>query len=271
MVLDSRYGLDLPLGEVAELLCSRPFGIGAQGLVSVQPSRSADFRVVSCLSSGETVFRGSACLCAAAFIFQLGLLPAGRRDFEIEAEELIVPVAVSGQGERVKLGFPMPEISETVTTLENEGERGKVTRLALARGGEKQLCRELALVRVVNRHRVFQVQQIDDFDLLSQARQLRASAPSHSPRNLEFVELLSRLKGKLRVWREGMGEPLSSVSGACAVYAALLALGKVSRQLFLQSPGGELELKLDEESKRVTVSGIASRLFRGEFLLTPPL
>src|SRR5204862_1329838 len=76
---------------LARAVCDRHFGIGADGLILVLPSRSADFRMQIFNADGsEAEMCGNGIRCFAKFVYELGL--TRQRHLEIETARDINPV-----------------------------------------------------------------------------------------------------------------------------------------------------------------------------------
>ncbi|HTY02017.1 MAG TPA: diaminopimelate epimerase, partial [Bacteroidota bacterium] len=84
-----QHSLSLP--ELARTLCSRPFGVGADGLLVLEPSRSADFLMQYYNADGSYGgMCGNGGRCAAMFAYRAGYAPSSMRfealDFTYKAE-----------------------------------------------------------------------------------------------------------------------------------------------------------------------------------------
>lgn len=64
-----------------QLLCDRKFGIGADGLISIELHQGYDFHMVYYNADGTQSFCGNGARCAVAFAAKLGLLPSFHTTF----------------------------------------------------------------------------------------------------------------------------------------------------------------------------------------------
>lgn len=73
---------------------------------------------------------------------------------------------------------------------------------------------------------------------------------------------------KVRVWERGAGITEACGSGACAVLAAALHVGRLppGKSLRVELPGGALDLSMDHDQEIIMV-GPAEEVFRGEVLI----
>ncbi len=81
--------------------------------------------------------------------------------------------------------------------------------------------------------------------------------------NVEFVEVESPIKLRVRTWERGVGETLACGSGACAVAVASAALERTGQHVIVEELGGELEIEI-EPSGHVWLTGPAEEVFAGE-------
>ena len=87
--------------------------------------------------------------------------------------------------------------------------------------------------------------------------------PEHA--NIEFVEPRGRNEIDFRVWERGSGETQACGSGACAAVVAGVLGGWCDREAVVHLLGGDLEIRWDEESGHVFMTGDAEEVFTGEW------
>jgi diaminopimelate epimerase len=69
------------------------------------------------------------------------------------------------------------------------------------------------------------------------------------------------------VFERGAGETLACGSGACAAAAILIRRGVVDRDVAVELPGGTLRIGWPDDAAPITMSGPATFVFEGEYLL----
>jgi diaminopimelate epimerase len=79
--------------------------------------------------------------------------------------------------------------------------------------------------------------------------------------NVEFVQIVSRDRLKVRVWERGVGETLACGTGACASVVAAKVLGKVDKTVAVKLLGGTLVIEYDDDV--VFMEGPAEKVFEG--------
>lgn len=102
VVIDARSGAPALSARGIEAICSRRRGVGADGLIMVERSASADFRMRYFNSDGgEADMCGNGARCAARFAHELGIAGA---EMVFEAKAARVRAAIEGSGVRVRIG-----------------------------------------------------------------------------------------------------------------------------------------------------------------------
>ena len=85
--------------------------------------------------------------------------------------------------------------------------------------------------------------------------------------NAGFMQVVSRSHVRLRVFERGAGETLACGSGACAAVAVLVRQGRVGRHVFVELPGGTLEITWPADDASIVMAGPTAFVFEGEFPL----
>lgn len=131
------------------------------------------------------------------------------------------------------------------------------------------LDREWAVtcVSMGNPHAVVFVDDVDSLDLpvVGPAFEHHPWFPSRT--NTEFVQLLDAGHVRMRVWERGAGETLACGTGACAVAVACHLTGRTGREVAVQLRGGTLDIRWDEQTGHILMTGPARTVFSGEYIL----
>ncbi len=109
---------------------------------------------------------------------------------------------------------------------------------------------------------------VDDFDAVDW-RRLGSVIESHrqfpEKTNVEFVRVRDRQHIEVRVWERGVGETLSSGTGACASAVAAALNDLTDRRVLVEMPGGELEVEWRSDGETL-LTGTAEIIYRGDWL-----
>lgn len=227
----------------AKKYCSRNFGIGADGVLVLLPSKKADARMQVINADGsEAEMCGNGIRCAAKYIIDNG------SSSPIKIETIAGVKLVEKIGSSYKVGMGIPRI---------------VAATAAVAVGSKNFT--ATLVDMGNPHCVIFVDNFDfDWQSAGKAIEYNKMFPSHT--NVEFVRVISPKELEARVWERGAGATLACGTGACASLAAAVANKKSGRKAKLKLPGGILEVELAVDG-HVYMTGPAETVFTGEIAL----
>lgn len=247
---DRRPRLD---DQAVVAVCDRHFGVGADGILVLGPSDSADASMRIHNADGSMAeMCGNGIRVAARYLRERGLVtPGGDGGFAIETEGGTMRPEVLADGRvRVDMG-----------TIRTEG----MVDVDLATVDADLAGRTLSgrVVSVGNPH--FIVRRPPEGPELSRIGPVVERHPRFPNRtNVEFWDVDDAAAGtvRMRVWERGVGETLACGTGACAVaYAARVDAG-MPGPITVRLAGGELEIELDGD--RAFMTGAAHESWHGE-------
>ncbi|BAF59981.1 MAG: diaminopimelate epimerase [Pelotomaculum sp.] len=246
---------------LAVKMCDRHFGVGADGLVLLLPSPSADVSMRIFNPDGsEAEMCGNAIRCVAKYLYERGMVKADRIRVETLAG-VMIPELLVEEGRvrlvRVDMGEPRLERSE----IPMEGPPGRVLGEPLETGGAVY---RITAVSMGNPHCVIFVQDLDAVPFQT-AGPLIETHPAFPRRtNVEFIQVLTPEEIKMRVWERGAGETMACGTGACAAVVAGVLNGYTGRRVTVHLKAGDLFIEWPE-GKHVYMSGPAEEVFSGEY------
>ncbi len=258
VVLDGTRGGLPPLEGLARRLCDRHFGIGADQLLVVRPSRTADFRMDIYNPDGSQV---EMCANGIRALFKYlrdrGLTEAD----EIGVETLggVVRPRWAGPGlVMVDMGRPVLEPAKSPTRV-GAGD-GPVLDAPIEVDGE-----ELAVscVSMGNPHAVVFVADVESAPVARLGAALEQHPAFPNRVNVEFAAPRDRRHIRQRTWERGTGETLACGSGACAVAVVSMLRGIAEREVSIELRGGELQISWADEEANVWMTGPAEEVFTG--------
>lgn len=225
---------------LAARLSDRHFGVGSDGLILILPSEKADFRMRMFNADGsEAEMCGNGARCVGRYVYEHGL--TRRREFTLETGGGVRPVRLNFEGEKM--------ISVTV-------DMGAPQMLETREG-----C---AFVSMGNPHAVV-FTAFDPFQWADFAEK-GAKLCAEKNANIEFTQVLSRERLRMRVWERGSGETLACGTGACACAAAAIAAGLCGRSVEVCLRGGALRIEWREDDRHILMTGPAQTVFEGEWI-----
>ena len=265
VLIDGRRMRQRDWSALAKAMCHRHFGVGADGILLILPSKVADFYMRMFNPDGsEAEACGNGLRCAARYATDNGLAkgteikietPAGMKTARIKGSESI----------QVAIGKPELKPSSIPVIVDRKGipEASPVIDYALTIGKWKL---RITCVSVGNPHAVcFLEQPVDDFPLAEVGPKMEHHPMFPNRVNFEIVNVISRKKLKARVWERGAEETLSCGTGACAIAVAARLKKLTDNPVDIILPGGMLTVDWDGKGE-VFLSGPAEVVFQGEWL-----
>jgi diaminopimelate epimerase len=248
--------------QAAIRVCDRHLGVGADGLVVVLPSTIADFEMRIFNSDGsEAEMCGNVTRCMARYVYENGLTDKRKVTLATKAG-IIKPELIFAEGIlstiRVDMGEPRLSRSE----LPMNGEEGQVINEGLMVQGTEYF---VTGVSMGNPHCILFVEDLTATTIGEIGPLIETHPAFPRKTNVEFVQVLSKQKVRMRVWERGAGITMACGTGACATLVAGVLNGKLDRQAIVELDGGELVIEWGEDN-HVYMSGPAVEVFRGQYL-----
>ena len=227
-------------------LCDRHFGVGADGVIFVSPSPLADARMRIFNADGsEAKMCGNGIRCVGKYLYDQGL---------VRKERLTVETLSGVKG----------------LTLRMEDDR--VNSVTVDMGRAVLLSPELPLpaglgvgmeVSVGNPHAVSFVELAESIPLSLWGPAVEKSVPGGI--NAEFVQVLSSMRLRMRVWERGCGVTMACGTGACACVFAAVHKGycPLHQPIEVQLDGGSLFITVKTDGA-VLMEGPAVTEYQGE-------
>jgi diaminopimelate epimerase len=246
---------------LARRLCDRRFGVGADGLLIVEPSERADYRMRLYNADGsEATMCGNGIRCVARYLWEYHCPDAG--SLAIETGAGIRRVHRLSQGRfQVEMGvprlMPSPPVSPSPNLL-GEGEQAVLLSHAV---GEGQGVRA-NFVHTGAPHLVLFVDSVDAFPLETLGPQLERYPQFPDRVNVSVAQVESPSLVRARVWERGAGATLACGTGACAIVVAGVQMGRLEREVRVQMPGGMLEVEWRPD-ETLWLTGDAELVFEG--------
>ena len=248
---------------LAVAISDRHFGVGSDGLVLIEPSDIADFRMRMYNADGsQSEMCGNASRCVGKYVYDHGMTDkqvitlqtlAGIRTLCLSVEDGRV------QAVRVDMGAPETRCERVPCLL----GQGVVTRARIEALGRTF---EVTPVATGNPHGViFLEEPVETFDLDRYGPVLETHPVFPQKANIEFVNVLARDRLRMRVWERGSGITLACGTGSCAALVAANLCGLADRRATIVLDGGELYNLWDEATGHVFMTGPATHVFDGEY------
>ena len=255
--------------NLAKIISDRHFGVGSDGLILIESSKKADFRMQMFNSDGtEAEMCGNGIRCVGKYVYDKGLTDKTTLKIETLAGIKVLNLNVEdGKVKTVKVDMGEPILDYKLIPAKD----GKVYK---SRDGIKFYkvniniegdLKELTCVSMGNPHGIDFANNIEKLKIEKFGPIIEVDEHFPNKVNAEFIEILDKHNIKMRVWERGAGETLACGTGACASVVASFLNGYTERKVTVELLGGKLEIEWNKEDNHVYMTGPAETVFEGEF------
>ncbi|MEL6301634.1 MAG: diaminopimelate epimerase [Pseudomonadota bacterium] len=262
MIIDATEQTDavasLNSGTVGAL-GDRRTGVGFDQLMVIEPpadqSYTASYRIFN--GDGSSALQcGNGVRCVAAYLARKRALPLPAA-LTLEGPTGIVHCEVFSAGE-VSVILSEPSFAPEDLPFDAGAQPGPVYSLPTALGPTL-----FTALSVGNPHAVLQVDDVDTADVANIGSALNDHSAFPEGVNVEFVQIISPERIRLRVFERGVGETRACGSGACAAVAALRRREQIGDSVQVTLPGGTLMISWRATGEPITMSGPVETVFEG--------
>ena len=244
----------------ARALCDRHYGIGADGLILICPSKVSDFKMEIYNSDGSVAgMCGNGIRCLGKYVYDYRL--TGKETLSIETKSGIRNMHLHIQdgkvcGAMVDMGVPrlnahsIPILSEKDLVINDPIEVQKKNY-------------RMTGISMGNPHAVIFSEEINGISLEETGRELEFHPRFPERANIEFCHVTARDRMEIRVWERGVGETLACGTGACAAVVASVLNDLTDEEVIVKLLGGELSVRWDRKVNHVFLEGPAVKVFDG--------
>lgn len=253
ILIDEHDGEVIPedmKGAFAALFCDRRFGIGADGILFLQASETAEIRMrLFQPDESEAEMCGNGIRCLAKYAYDAGYV---KETCSVETGAGIVAVT---------MGYADDEFTATITMPAPAFERSAVP--ATGDGEYREEIRGFTVYAANTGvpHAVVFVKEIGAVDIAAIGPAIRHHPTFVEGANVNFVEDAGDGTLRIRTFERGVeGETESCGTGATASAAVARHLGKAGDTVRVETKGGPLVIRFGET---VTMEGPAETVFAG--------
>ena len=244
----------------ARALCDRHYGIGADGLILICPSKVSDFKMEIYNSDGSVAgMCGNGIRCLGKYVYDYRL--TGKETLSIETKSGIRNMHLqirdgTACGAMVDMGVPrlnahsIPILSEKDLVINDPIE-------------VQEKNYRMTGISMGNPHAVIFSEEIDGIPLEETGRELEFHPRFPERANIEFCHVTARDRMEIRVWERGVGETLACGTGACAAVVASVLNDLTDEEVIVKLLGGELSVRWDRKVNHVFLEGPAVKVFDG--------
>jgi len=263
--------------ELARIVSDRHKGIGADGLILICPSKSADAKMRMFNADGsESEMCGNGLRCLAKYVYEHKLAkakgvfsvpgqPHCPASLKIETGKrfLTVGLIIDGSDKVEKVCVNMGEPILTPKDIPVKLDGRKVIEQPIEILGRQLL---MTCVSMGNPHAVFFCEDVKSIELEKFGPAIEHHSLFPNRTNVHFVQVDNPMELTIRTWERGSGITMACGSGACACCVAAALADRAKRVCTAHLPGGDLDLNWCGEDNCVYMTGPAVEVFAGVWL-----
>lgn len=234
----------------SQIISNRNFGIGSDGLILIENSKIADFKMKIFNSDGsEAEMCGNGIRCVGKYVYDYGL--TDKTNIEIETLSGIKKLTLKTRNNQVySVSVCMGEY-----IILDEFELSILDTSFL-----------ITPVLVGNPHAIIFVKDVEKIDIKKYGPIIESHTKFPNKTNVEFVQVVNPNLLKLKVWERGSGITLACGTGACASTVAAFKKKFIYKNPNIELPGGFLQTYIDDKTNLVYMSGPATTVYFGKYL-----
>jgi len=250
--------------NLSKFLCNRKYGVGADGLICIEKSEVAEYKMRIFNQDGtEAGMCGNGIRCLAKYLYEEGLVKT--KTFKIETLSGIKNIEVMVENKtvisiKVDMGSPILEYNKIPVIFPNVMEK-ELESLKVNVKDKEYIGFPIS---VGNPHFVIFEDDLQSVNLEESGKIIEDYKYFPNKTNVEFVKIVDKSRIKMLVWERGVGRTLGCGTGACAV-AVLSSLKKFTySEVIVELEGGTVGVNYDEHENKIVLIGTADVVFNGK-------
>ena len=247
--------------KLSEIVSDRHFGIGSDGLIVINPSEKADFKMSMYNADGsEGKMCGNGIRCVAKYVYDNKMTDkttitvetlSGIKTLELNVKNDKVETVKVNMGTPILLPKDVPVVSD----------KDKVVDEPIVIDDKEY---RITCVSMGNPHAITFIENTDDLEIETIGPKFENNPIFPDRVNTEFIQVLDRNTVKMRVWERGSGETFACGTGACATVVACVLNGLTDDKVTVKLLGGDLFIEYNREENTVYMTGPAKVSFTGK-------
>lgn len=224
------YGSVQNPSELSVKLSDRHFGIGSDGLILIEPSGIADYKMrVFNADGSEAKMCGNGIRCVGKYVFDKGYTDKTQLTVE----------TLSGVRE-LELSESFGKVNNVTV---NMGQYSASPPMILKVNDQNVTCTPMS---IGNPHAVLFVSDAENAPVSTLGAAMEHHWYFPGGVNVEFVQCIDCRTLRMRVWERGSGITMACGTGACAAVAAAVEAGmcNTNEDISVQLDGGVLVIKI---------------------------
>ena len=246
--------------KLSEIVSNRNFGIGSDGLIVINPSDVADFKMSMYNADGsEGKMCGNGIRCVAKYVYDNKM--TDKTTITVETLSGIKTLVLNVEDEKVKtvrvnMGTPILKSKDVPVVSDKEQVIDEPIKV-----NDKEY--RITCVSMGNPHAVTFIDDTDSLEIEKIGPLFENNEIFPDRVNTEFIQVVDRNNIKMRVWERGSGETLACGTGACASVVACVLNGLTENKVTVSLLGRDLFIEYNQEENVVYMTGPATISFTG--------
>lgn len=245
--------------NLAEKLCHRKYGIGADGILIPEKSEIGDIKMVYFNSDGsQSAMCGNGIRCFSKYIYENKLVE--KKSFSVETGDGLKYIQLTVDKENVvtKVKVDMGEGTLDPKKLPVALDKNEIINEKINIKG-KEYTFSTILTGVI--HTVIFVDTFDNLDINGVGREIEIHPLFPEKTNVNFVKIIDKNNVEIRTWERGAGRTLACGTGSCGTVALGNYLNLLDNDVNVHTEGGVLNISM--KGKRIYMEGSATTVFKG--------
>ncbi|MHC4618579.1 MAG: diaminopimelate epimerase [Planctomycetota bacterium] len=260
--------------KLARRVSDRHFGIGADGLILIAPSKKADVKMRIFNADGsEAEMCGNGIRCVAKYAYEHKLAKAGKPFPVPTRKPCPASLKIETRTGLLTVGLILDDNDEVHKVCVNMGQpkldpKHIPVNLPVKRVIEQPMQFQsrafvMTCLSMGNPHAVFFRNNIAAVDLQKFGPIIENHSIFPKRTNVHFVQVQGPNEFIMRTWERGSGITLACGTGACACCVAAVLTRRCQAVCTAHLPGGDLDLIWAEKDNCVYMTGPAVQVFHG--------
>ena len=245
---------------LAQNICDRRLGVGADGLVLLLPSARADVRMRIINADGsEAEMCGNASRCVPLHLLRRGMCT--KKEISLETLAGIIRTKIIDEScGLVQVDMGRPHLRRAEIPILGAAD-DQAVGVPVGVGGKTFFG---TAVSMGNPHFVIFVDDVEEIPLEKYGPVIETHSLFPRKTNVEFVQVLNKYAIRMRVWERGAGVTRACGTGACAAAVAGVISSKTAEKITVKLDGGDLQIEWPGQ-QHVLMTGLAQEVFTGEY------
>ena len=244
--------------ELAQRICHRYFGVGADGVIFWTPERDAFKIRIFNQDGSEAECSGNGLRCMAAYLIESNRWPKD----EIKLATISGVYTLRRVGRQYEADMGAPKLAPEDIPFVPPTPARRVVNYSL-RAGENIFA--ITACSTGNPHCSLFVDNLDD-SYVERIGPLLERHPAFPNRtNVEFIHVLNESEIEVRFWERGAGHTYASGTGSCGAAVASILNSRTGRHVTVHTRAGKLFVDWPENG-RLKLTSTANIVAEGKYL-----